>query len=322
MADAAATTARALVACLRGEPPSRVDWAALIGQANDALVTPTLHQKLGGAPGVPSDVRDYLAMLHARNLRRNQRLRIQLFETARALNSEGVIPLVIKGAAHLVSRDAPMFSGRMLTDIDLVIEAAEAPRALEALRREGYTANDRDQGEHAVASLFRASDVGEVDLHVRPPGPHGLFEMAALRSRARRAVDHSGALEVPSATDLSAITIVHDMLHEHGLLRAAVDLRRLLDVAVWTTTEEGCDWTELVQRFSGRRTARWSVEVTARTLAEWLRVEIKAPLSAASRLLHARQNLLAASPRLAAADRSIRPLAHRAWLAASKRLGA
>jgi hypothetical protein len=308
-----------LLACLRGAPPRDADWMAILAEANARLVSPALFSNLVGPQaaesaqlGIPDDVRDYLGLLHERNLERNTSLAAQLAEAARALNAHGVSPMVIKGAAHLLDRSSPAFGARVMADLDLVIVPEQASAALAALAALGYCSTAIDEGEHAVGSFSRPSDGGAIDVHHRISGPVRFFDMDRVWAESARVELEGAEIMLPSRVDLAAITIVQDYLHDKGLLEGAFDLRRVLDIAIWTADPEV--WRALDRQFRGA-TESWTLQLVALNLA-LIGNHQPSRVSGTARLLHARQMRQARSSRWRAIDERIRPAFHRIWLAA------
>ena len=156
-----------LVAGLRGDPVDGADWPAVIALANHALLTPALFVSLersGRIGGLPAEVGGYLRFIHDCNRDRNQRLSAQLAEVVSALNRRGVVPLLLKGAVPLFLASDDRFSGRMTSDLDLAVEAAEEPLALARLAKLGYRQLGGDRG------MARPQDAGPVEIG-EPPGP-------------------------------------------------------------------------------------------------------------------------------------------------------
>src|SRR5262252_2982960 len=93
-----------LCKCLRGLPPSDVDWMSVIGLANQTLTTPALIDLVDQHASVmPDDVCAYIRNIYRRNGVRNDRLAMQLEEAVVAMNGRGVTPVLLKGAATLAA---------------------------------------------------------------------------------------------------------------------------------------------------------------------------------------------------------------------------
>ena len=119
----------------------KLDWLVVILLANKHLVVPALWTSLSRrhlCEYLPIDVREYLALLHARNASRNERIRLQCLEIGSVLARAGLQAALLKGAAWLFDQSSPAASDRMLRDIDLVVAPKDFEAALRALTASGY----------------------------------------------------------------------------------------------------------------------------------------------------------------------------------------
>ena len=119
----------------------KLDWLVVISLANKHLVVPALWTSLSRrhlCEYLPIDVREYLALLHARNASRNERIRLQCLEIGSVLARAGLQAALLKGAAWLFDQSSPAASDRMLRDIDLVVAPKDFEAALRALTASGY----------------------------------------------------------------------------------------------------------------------------------------------------------------------------------------
>src|ERR1700752_3268258 len=161
-----------LCKCLRGELPERVDWLSLLGLANQTLTTPSLFNVVDRfEQRIPQDVCAYVHNIFRRNADRNNRLIAQLEEATIALNERGVKPVLFKGAAGLAAASDARRGTRLITDLDLMVDAKQVEVAHAAIADRGYeidcqaTAGD----EKRCADLKRPHDVGMIDLHSAAP---------------------------------------------------------------------------------------------------------------------------------------------------------
>jgi ATP-dependent protease HslVU (ClpYQ) peptidase subunit len=82
--------------------PQQADWEEIIGLANHTLTTPSLIDFVEAhRDAVPDEVVLCVRELSNRNAIRNDRLIAQLEEAVIVLNSAGITPLLVKGAAVL-----------------------------------------------------------------------------------------------------------------------------------------------------------------------------------------------------------------------------
>jgi hypothetical protein len=232
----------ALAACLRGTPPAQPDWMAVIGLANRTLLSPALHDALaraGRLDVLPEDGRAYLRFLHGRNLKRNIRLRAQLFEALAAFNRQGIEPTLLKGAVRLFRDAEDTIGNRITRDLDLAVEETEMEAARACLLRLGYRDATGTRG------MERPQDVGMLELRHRP----STLSAAYLRRQDQdppRLEDRGGVrARVPSPTSRAMHWIVHDLIKEGDYWRGRIDLRHLHDLAELARTEQDMDWRRL-----------------------------------------------------------------------------
>lgn len=298
---------RQLAGALRGRPAPRTDWRAVVGLANEALVTPQLHvalQAAGALERLPPGPRAFTGEAFARNRERNRRLFAQLRQAVAALNAAGIAPVLLKGAGLWASLGRPQGFDRMLRDLDLLVAPGEEALAVETLAAAGFRvlARYEEPWRHVVAELGRAGDVGVIDLHRRPPGPL----RAASFPPAQRSAEWDGVFALtPDPAAQVVMLALHDQFHEGGYWRGDFSLRHLLDIAALAPQ---VDW-DAVERLAGARLTLRAVAVQV-AAAQWLAGvprEWPATQGAAVRLQHLRRVVQFAAPPL------VRPLA---WAAA------
>ena len=239
---------------LLGQSPEDVSWEQIIEIANRSLVTPRLKPVLDRV-AIPADVKDFVDDVFRRNQLRNERLYVQLQDAALALNRVGLAPLVLKGAACLVRSGGDY--ARMISDIDLVIDATHSEAALPALQEAGFVMMALDaQGRHAMAVLARSQDPGQLDVQHRPPGPAIFFHDVDLKSHS--ALRQLGRSEVwlPDPHLHIYLQSLHDQLHDGGYWHGGLDLRHAWDIADLIKGPEPVDWEKLARLSPTRLTAQ------------------------------------------------------------------
>lgn len=235
-----------LLACLEGKPPRDVDWPDLLTVANQALVTGVLAARIGD--GVPEEVRAFLRTIHARALARNARLKRQLEEATASLNTVGIQPLLLKGAAVLNTAGSG-YGTRILSDLDLMVPAhsmAMARRRLEAI---GYRLHLGEDNPLAAMNLCREQDVGMIDLHCRTKTRYPGFDFEDLVGDCAEVRLGMATAWLPSPTSQALILLLHDQLQDRDYWRGFVDLRHLLDIAELARAPGGIDWEWLAAHF-------------------------------------------------------------------------
>lgn len=271
---------RLVSAALQGRLPPEAEWPAVIETANRGWLGPALYVALsrnGSLAEAPEPVRDYLGLLHERNLERNRRLRAQLTEAVIALNSSGIQPILLKGAATLFLRTGDGLGGRMMSDLDIGIGPEEAGEAVQALTSLGYRFTDEGH-------LARLSDAGAIDLHDRPNARSARYLVGDLRTCSPK-VERDGAVaRLPSPTARAIHLIVHDMIKEGDYWRLGINPRHLYDLAELVSAAEGLDWQALSETLSdtaGRR----ALAVQATALRDLFGVRMPVPVDSCSRAI-------------------------------------
>ena len=113
----------------------------LVGRSNQSMVSGSLWARLHTeefADALNLDVREYLESFHELNRKRNTKFLNVLLETIGALNRVEIVPMPIKGAAHLLSELYADRGERYLSDLDLLIPEEEMDRAVAAIQALGY----------------------------------------------------------------------------------------------------------------------------------------------------------------------------------------
>lgn len=219
---------RALVA--RG-----LDWRALESAARATGVLPLLANALGAAGARPrGGAAERLRGALEQNAARNALLAREVVELDAALRAAGLEGVALKGAA-LVALDAGYAPLRAMSDVDLLVPAGAAERALDALRRSGLVAvrppDPRlERGHHPEVVVTRSGV--PVELHVRlgDAAQAGEARAAAVREGSTRA--NRLGVRIPSPEDLLGVAAWHALVHHRHELahvpRLVADVHALL----------------------------------------------------------------------------------------------
>ena len=276
---------RRLIGAFGGELPEEFEWPELIRIANLGWLVPALHialKKHGVLKRVPAEVREYLALLHERNLDRNRRLKSQLIEATGALNAVGIHPILLKGGIQLFTSSDKDLGARMLSDIDINIEPSQMDATKAALAKLGYREGSIPR------ELHRPDDAGELELHDRPSRRSASYFSGDLRDTTALVEKEGVTAGVPDATSQALHLIVHDMIKEGDYWRLRIDLRHLHDLANIAKTPPGLDWERLKQALSSGE-GRGALELQALALSDLYGIEVPADLISGSavKLKHA-----------------------------------
>jgi len=166
----------------------------------------------------------------------NLRLMADFGKVVKALNAEGIRPLVIKGGAiRILTPERP----RIMGDIDLVVPIDDYERACEIVRRLGYVGKDI-QTEHSKDFVDARTGAGVVDVHRWVDFGFGYDHdavMPGLFARARPVHVQGGEVLLPAPEDHIIILVTNfakNVINKQsvqGLLNAFFDIDIILSRA-------------------------------------------------------------------------------------------
>jgi hypothetical protein len=272
-------------------------WEAFVQIAGETLVAPAVLDALqskGIADAVPQDVVDFFDGMAVLNRQRNERLLSQSLELAAMLNEAGVVPVFLKGAAHLLSGLYPDAAHRVMVDIDVLVPAGRLSDCVARLRGDGYdVATDADfSGHHHYPPLGRAGGIAAVELHDEPLDlPYRrLLPPAAVLGDAL-VMERGGAkLAVPSGRCRLIHSVAHAQLADRAYFYGHFGLRELMDFArLHEAFAPETDWAGLVRLFAACR-AQTALEFHLLAAERLLKVPIDphVRISAPARALYRR----------------------------------
>ncbi|MEZ5926369.1 MAG: nucleotidyltransferase family protein [Hyphomicrobiaceae bacterium] len=299
-------------------PPTPLDertWLETIRLASAHLVLPALAPALADpGPGwTPAeDTRAYLETIARANRDRNQHLRSSLTHISGQLGAAGIDAVAVKGAAFLAaSADAAPW--RFLSDLDLIVAAADLENAVGVLAAAGFVASREeylpDRDAHAPPMLG-PDGITVVELHSRPFAEGDWTALETELWSEARIVDIGGVeIRIPSPAVRVAYLALHSQSHHGYFADSRLLLRDLLDLA-------------MLQRESGLL----DLEAAIRTVPELAREGVLALLAAAGTFGLDCSGIIFAAPQCAWAERArgrlSQPLLHRQLTATLSLAGA
>jgi hypothetical protein len=150
----------------RDRPRSDERWADLVAVADELLVLPALSRAVRDRGDAPAAQVEQLLERRLWNTLRNVRLRRQLREAVQGLNDANIVPLLFKGALHLVDGTLSDLGYRYISDLDLLVPREQFSQAGAALVKLGYrsAAASPFHQPHELG-FYRADAPGPIDLH-------------------------------------------------------------------------------------------------------------------------------------------------------------
>ena len=222
--------------CLRLKP---ADWNVLVPQGRATGLLGTLCALLeehGLLKSVPGEVRRHLESVLCTHRKQRENLEYEVAWLRRALGDIGEKLVVLKGGAYILA-NLPAGSGRLISDIDLLVPERNLHRTEEILRDYGWespivdTYDDRyyRQWMHEIPPMAHVDRDSVLDVHhtILPPTADEKLEPGKLFEALW---EIRPGLFVLSPLDMvlhSATHLFHEGEFGHGL-RDLIDLDRLL----------------------------------------------------------------------------------------------
>jgi hypothetical protein len=233
-------------------------WETFVQIAGETLVAPAVLDALRSkdiVQAIPRDVVDFFDGMAVLNRLRNKQLLIEAIELAAVLNEIGVVPVLLKGAAHLLSGLYPDLAHRMMVDLDVLVPADRLSECAARLHGIGYEAlSDGDfSGHHHDPPLGRPGASAVVELHGEPLDiPHRLLLPPEAVLDSAVVFERGGTkLAVPSNRCRLVHSIAHAQLANHAYVYGHLALRELLDFArLHDTFADRIDWGDLARHFA------------------------------------------------------------------------
>jgi len=224
---------------------AELDWVALVEQANRERVVTNLYaafERHGWPSSAPSDLREYLALVHEANAAQNRAIRRQAIETAEILNRAGASFVFLKGANWLLEVPEMQIGERWLADIDLAIIPRDWAGGLGAIEAAGYRpavdpAIYRRHFHHVP--LARPGDAVTIELHRHLGWQRHLLTVDEVAGAAR----HAGASALSSPAHRFIYGSLHAQLQNMEYAAGNFSLRDLCDIQYLATThKDSLDW--------------------------------------------------------------------------------
>lgn len=210
-------------------------------------------EEMGCLPDLPRDFAEPLAAALAEGERLGRAQRAEALEVTSALQSEGVTPLVLKGAA-LEQLLYARIGVRPMRDLDLLFEPSDCARASHLLERLGFSAlPGAHEPDHHLPRMLRARADGTqfaIDLHHRlvPPSIYGI-RVGELDGLWERSI----WLDAESGVRLRTLSLEDHVLHLHLHLFHHLfynfRLMHLVDIVLAARSwKESVDWAGVAER--------------------------------------------------------------------------
>ena len=251
-------------------PVDTASWQKVLRFSGAHHVTPLLRwafKKNALMSALPIDILEHIEAMYAINLDDNLRYEDQLAHLIQTLNSLGVRPVLLKGAAALVRGLYPTAGERFVGDIDILIPPHQLEDVVNKLLAEGYTtkatkvelldvANFIQTGGHHYTPIKHPDWPVWVELHVHPVLSH-VEQLLTHEEMVRDAISinwRGTECLLPSPTHFVMHTIIHAFFVDY-LKFQTLAFRQLFEfVHASRVYANQIDWTVIQQRFVGYST--------------------------------------------------------------------
>jgi hypothetical protein len=257
---------RFLILCLAGVPQAeeclahpKWDWQLAIQIAAEELILPSLYTAIvraGFVHVLPIEIDEALRAVHRLNTERNQMIWEEVLLVADSLNTAGMQPILLKGAAFLADQVYPDEGDRYLADIDLLLPSKQLEEAARVLQVRGFLVDTKDRlgmARHHHPPLIRPGKVG-IELHHRIGigSADRVLPAAALLSASELRILSGRRIRVPTPEHLAIHLIAHSQLHHPYVERIWPPLRALYDLRLLEKRYEGrLNWNAVCATFEG-----------------------------------------------------------------------
>lgn len=214
----------------------RVSWETLLYQANLNYCTPLWLVRLQQKkllPLLPSELREYLGLLHQANVERNAAFRRALRELLVELRERGIPSLLLKGAATFCDDLYGDSGARMMGDIDILIAPPHMAAAQKVAAELGYRKGPQLGYSHHLPRLHLPGTPVAVEIHFRlGRGQDDRSLPADLAWRCREeAVFEGFPASILDPTRRLLHNTVHALVPKQMFIRSHISLRDVVEFA-------------------------------------------------------------------------------------------
>jgi hypothetical protein len=222
-------------------------WQALLDLAISQDVLPALIFSLKQRcllPPVPATAASNLRTAHVttwleaayrQHLERQTDLREQLAAVLAALNRQGIVPALLKGAVHLTLSEPPWHEARSMRDIDMLVRTSEAPNANTILQSIGYV-SDRDPPplDRHLPELRFPGRCGTIEIHMHALAfsARRMFTTEELWARTEERVFAGATLRVLPREWHLFHGMLHHQIADRGHARRLLAIKGLWEFAM------------------------------------------------------------------------------------------
>jgi hypothetical protein len=205
--------------------------------------------------GAPTHSTTQILSFREEILRRRDRQREQLLALIAALNAADVVPLLLKGSRYLVAPAGGWCEARTMRDIDILVRGKDAPRAMDALTRQGYDSDPQSIPiEHHLPEMWREDLPSVVEIHTEALAYSAqkiLSTDEVWQRGVHSSTDHGACLVLPSEWHLLH-GLLHHQVSDRGYVRKLLPLQPLWEFAHLGGALTEAEWQDIAKHMEAR----------------------------------------------------------------------
>jgi hypothetical protein len=224
----------------------KIVWEQIVQLSSGQFVLPALFIRLKKASlleELPFDLVEYMEYLADRNRERNLQILNQIRDIVTLLNSHGIVPIFLKGTAHLLLPLYEDIAERMVGDIDFLVEESEMLKAAELLIEVGYIPRSKFNPElikiiKHYPRLTNFNYPSSVEVHrqvIRPPHDK-LFKSSEI-IRDKQKISGQWEVYVPSTEHLIIHNTLNVQVNDNAYLYGTAYLRQMVDLLLLSSRD-------------------------------------------------------------------------------------
>jgi hypothetical protein len=235
------------------------NWESIAAFASLHLLAPALHPALSEmqlAGELPADFAGFLEAIYELNADRNRELLRETAGVAALLRDSGIEPpVVLKGAAYLITGVIRHTGARYIGDLDLLLRPKDAEEAVRILLRSGMRClNPKDTP--LDGSMYHYPRMGRpdcrfgVEVHRKLPEGYTVLCGADILRESTTSSVEGVPVRVPSPEHLALHNILHTQAEVAPRNRILPPLRNVHDMALIAARfHEQLDWDGIREQF-------------------------------------------------------------------------
>lgn len=234
----------------------KIDWDLFVKISTSQLVLPALYcnyKRYHLLHFLPDDLVAYMQEITSLNRDRNQQIIEQINELNSLLRQNGVNPIFIKGASHLIQGLYQDPAERMVGDIDFLVSGEQYHKSIELILDSGYkplknSKQIRPNHRH-FSRLVKNDKIAAVEIHKEMVDEKyaSEFNYETIKNN----IIQINGFSVLGYNDQKALSIFSNQINDNGHNFKSLGLKNAYDFLLLNSKKPG---TEFVLRFNKLKT--------------------------------------------------------------------